>query len=464
MSQETDHTNDLVEPSKTTPAVHPLDSLPIISAGDSPNALPPLPDENSEEDEETRSAMESLLARRKKRRRRNIIIGIVAACTVVAVLVWTVTSKQSADAPGEPSLQTTPVMRGEFTDEVKASGNVQPMNSVVVTPEVDGIISEVFVSEGDYVEAGATLLTIRNDSLDKAVREADIQLQSAKTQLSSAKDNYTTAYNAYYADQTDLATVNSAADAVDAAQLSLETAQSAYDDAVATANKRTVTAPASGTVVVMNAVEGAAVGSGAGAGAAATATAGSSGALITIGDLSQMTVSVQVNEMDISKVSVGQAARATFSALPNVELDATVTRIATVSSSDSSSAVSSYGGSVVTYAVDLLIPNPDPSLKPGMTASVTISSTDIPDALMLPISAVTGEGDQATVSVVTSQDETGLPTTEERHVTVLATNGTMAAVEGNIAEGDEVVIGVMQGDSGAYDGSATADTSSSTVV
>jgi HlyD family secretion protein len=334
----------------------------------------------------------------------------------------------------------------------------------VVTPEVDGIISEVFVSEGDYVEAGTTLLTIRNDSLDKAVREADIQLRSAKTQLSSAKDNYTTAYNAYYADQTDLATVNSAADAVDAAQLSLETAQSAYDDAVATANKRTVTAPASGTVVVMNAVEGAAVGSGAGAGAAATATAGSSGALITIGDLSQMTVSVQVNEMDISKVSVGQTARATFSALPNVELDATVTRIATVSSSESSSAVSSYGGSVVTYAVDLLIPNPDPSLKPGMTASVTISSTDIPDALMLPISAVTGEGDQATVSVVTSQDETGLPTTEERHVTVLATNGTMAAVEGDIAEGDEVVIGVMQGDSGAYDGSATADTSSSTAV
>ena len=459
MSQETDRTNDLGEPDKTTPKAHPLDSLPVIS-GDSPTALPPLPGESAEEDEDTRDAMASLLAHRKKRRRRNIIVG------VVAVLVWTVTSQQGTNAPEQPSLQTTPVMRGEFKDEVKASGNVQPMNSVVVTPEVDGIISKVFVSEGDYVEEGTTLLTIRNDSLDKAVREADIQLQSAKTQLSSAKENYNTAYKAYYADQTDLATVNSAADAVDAAQLSLETAQSAYDDAVATAGKRTVTAPASGTIVVMNAVEGAAVGSGAGAGAAATATsaAGSSGALITIGDLSQMTVSVQVNEMDISKVSVGQAARATFSALPNVELDATVTRIATVSSSDAQGAIPGYGGSVVTYAVDLLIPNPDPALKPGMTASVTISSTDIPDALMLPLSAVNGEGDQATVSVVTGQDETSFPTTEERHVTVLANNGTMAAVEGDIAEGDEVVIGMMQGDSGAYDGSASADTSASSAA
>lgn len=460
MSQETDHTNDLGEPDKTAPKGHPLENLPVIS-GDSPSALPPLPGESAEEDEDTRNAMASLLAHRKKRRRRNIVIGIVAACAVLGVLVWTVTSQQTASSPEEPALQTTPVMRGEFKDEVKASGNVQPVSSVVVTPEVDGIISEVFVSEGDYVEAGTTLLTIRNDSLDKAVREADIQLRSAKTQLSSAKENYNTAYKAYYADQTDLATVNSAADAVDSAQLALETAQSAYDDAVATADKRTVTAPASGTIVVMNAVEGAAVGSGAGAGAAATVSSGASGALITIGDLSQMTVSVQVNEMDISKVSVGQAARATFSALPNVELDATVTRIATVSSADASSAMSGYGGSVVTYAVDLLIPNPDPSLKPGMTASVTISSTDIPDALMLPLSAVDGEGDQAMVSVVTGQDDSGFPTTEARHVTVLASNGTMAAVEGDIAEGDEVVIGVMQGGAETDADTMTGEASSS---
>lgn len=460
MSQETDHTNDLGEPDKTAPKGHPLENLPVIS-GDSPSALPPLPGESAEEDEDTRNAMASLLAHRKKRRRRNVIIGVVTACAVLAVLVWTVTSQQSANTPEGPTLQTTPVMHGEFTDQVKASGNVQPMSSVVVTPEVDGIISEVFVSEGDYVEAGTTLLTIRNDSLDKAVREADIQLRSAKTQLSSAKENYNTAYKAYYADQTDLATVNSAADAVDSAQLALETAQSAYDDAVATADKRTVTAPASGTIVVMNAVEGAAVGSGAGAGAAATVSSGASGALITIGDLSQMTVSVQVNEMDISKVSVGQAARATFSALPNVELDATVTRIATVSSADASSALSGYGGNVVTYAVDLLIPNPDPSLKPGMTASVTISSTDIPDALMLPLSAVDGEGDQAMVSVVTGQDDSGFPTTEARHVTVLASNGTMAAVEGDIAEGDEVVIGVMQGDAETDADTMTGEASSS---
>ena len=129
MSQETNRTTDSGEPDKTTPAAHPLDSLPVIS-GDSPSAPLPLPGENGEEDEDTRSAMASLLAHRKKRRRRNIVIGIVAACAVLAILVWTVTSQQTADSPEEPALQTTPVMRGEFKDEVKASGNVQPMSSV----------------------------------------------------------------------------------------------------------------------------------------------------------------------------------------------------------------------------------------------------------------------------------------------------------------------------------------------
>ena len=96
-----------------------------------------------------------------------------------------------------------------------------------------------------------------------------------------------------------------------------------------------------------------------------------------------------------------------------------------------------------------------------MTASVTISSTDIPDALMLPLSAVDGEGDQAMVSVVTGQDDAGFPTTEARHVTVLASNGTMAAVEGDIAEGDEVVIGVMQGGAETGADTMTGEASSS---
>ena len=422
---------------------------------------------DADADEATQQAMQSLLAHRKKRRVKRIIGAVVAALVVCVIAFMLYNTMNPPEDPGAYAPTTAVVTRGDFQDSVKASGSVQPVSSVVVTPEVDGIIVSVNVAQGDHVEKGQTLLTLKNDELDKAVREAGMQLRSAKNQLSSAQQAYQQAYDAYYADtegMVDVETVNSAVDAVDSAQLALESAQSAYNDAVATANKRTVVAPASGSVVSMNAVEGSAVGAGAGA---TTGGSGSGGSLIVIGDLSQMKVTVQVNEVDISKIAVGQNATVTFSALPDVQLDAAVTNIATLSSAEGSGGYDSYGGSVVTYAVDLLIPQPDPNLKPGMTASVAIISTDIPNALMVPASAVTtGEGDQATVDVVTSWGEDGMPTTETRTVRILASGGADVVVEGDLQEGDEVLAeagGDVPADDLAYgeDASASVEATSS---
>ncbi len=55
----------------------------------------------------------------------------------------------------------------------RASDPSLPVSSTVVTPEVDGIIQDVQVSEGTYVHKGDKLfLLIKNDELDKAVRGA----------------------------------------------------------------------------------------------------------------------------------------------------------------------------------------------------------------------------------------------------------------------------------------------------
>ncbi|MGN8690226.1 efflux RND transporter periplasmic adaptor subunit [Atopobiaceae bacterium HCP3S3_F7] len=389
----------------------------------------------SEEDAEAKRALESLMAHRRRRRTKRVVALVVALAVVAAVAAFAALGSRQPD-PSEAIVPTVTVTRQDYTESVKASGSVEPVESVQVTPEVDGIIQKVYVRQGDRVERGDPLLLIGNDALDKAVRDAELQLRSAKNQLRSARESYQAAYDAYYADETgsiDVSTVNSAADAVDAAQLALEGAQSSYDDAVASADKRTVLAPASGSVVVMNAVEGAQAGSG-GTGAASK---DSSGALIMIGDLSQMSVTVQVNELDIAKVQVGQPATATFSALPDLSLDAEVTNIASVSSSDASSA--GYGGTVVTYAVRLLVPEPDASLKPGMTANVDITCASIPDALTVPASAIGTDADGASyVCVVTGWDGT-VPATERRRVDVRASGGSDVVVEGDVSEGDEVL-------------------------
>lgn len=422
------------------------DGAPGVDEPDATNgAGPDSPDpDETDEDVEARLAYESLMRHRKARRRKKIVVAaVVAGLALAGGVAWGVLSSQGSQATEASQLQTVPVYLGEFSESVQATGTAQPLSSVVVTPEVDGIIESVNVAEGSSVTEGDLLLTIRNDDLDRAVREAEISVRSARAGVTSAQEAYDQTYREYaagptYVDNGDGTTtevpatatwadVQQASAQIDSAKLSLESAEQARDEAVAQAGKRTVTAPASGSVVVMNAVQGAALGSG--------ATGGSSdGSLIQIADLSQMTVKVQVNEVDISRISVGQGARVTFSALPGVELDAQVTRISTVAAEDPYG----YDYGVVNYDVELLIPDPVPELKPGMTASVEILLQHVPDTMTVPVSALaTDDGTSFYVYVMTDPETQAC---ERRDVTVTAQSSTSAAVEGDLSDGDLVVL------------------------
>lgn len=380
------------------------------------------------DDVEERLALESLERHRQARRRKRVIgAGVAAGVVVVALAAWGVAGALSAVPASDDALQTTPVARGEFVESVQATGTAQPLTSVVVTPEVDGIIASVDVSLDDVVSEGQTLLTIRNDDLDREVRQAELDLRQRRAETDQAQRTYN---DVYYAEGRDAAA--SLLVPLESARLQQEIAQDAYDQAVTRAAGRTVTAPTSGSVVVLNAVTGAAVGAGAGTGGSGS-TSGTAGPLVQIADLSQMRVSVQVNEVDISRVAVGQAARVSFSALPGVLLDGTVTRISTVASADEYG----YSYGVVTYDVEVLVPEPVPELKPGMTASVEILLQDVPDALTVPTSALmTDDGASYYLYVMTDPETQAV---ERRAVTVGAQSASEAVVEGGVAEGDLVV-------------------------
>lgn len=402
----------------------------------------------SDEDMEARLAMESLMRHRRARRRKKLIAGgIVGAIVLVGAVAWGI-SRFTGNAGGgdSPQFMTTFVDRGDFTEAVETSGAVKPVTSVAVNPEVSGTVESVNVAEGDTVQEGDVLLTVKNDELDKAIRDAEMGVRNAKLGVSQAQSAYTTTLEAYNKDDAEARDVDSAAFAVESAKNSLSDAQEAYSIAVANAEKRTVRAPKGGSVVAMNAQVG-----------ASTDSAANAGGLIQIADLSQMTVKVQVNEVDISKVSVGQMAKVTFSALPGVELDAQVTRIATVASSGEDS--SGHGGGVVTYDVSLLIPQPAAELKPGMTASVQIMLQSVPDTLMVPLSCVAMDEAGGSYVMVVTDYETGA--VERRSVTVRASNQTTAAIEGDVDEGDKVLLdpySVPDPDMGSNDGSGPVST------
>lgn len=389
----------------------------------------------AEEDVEERLALESLQRHRRARRRKKAIAaGVVGGVVLAAGIAWAVLTSTSSQPAEEAPLQTIPLMREEFSESVQATGTAQPLTSVVVTPEADGVIASVDVALDDAVAEGQVLLTIRNDELDRAVKQAELDLRTKRAENDAVQKAYNELYYAAREEGTDEAwdAANAKLIELETSRLNLEIAQDAYDDAVATAAGRTVKAPASGSVVALNAVTGASVGTG--GTTSSGAEGGGSGPLVQIADLSQMTVKVQVNEVDISRIAVGQAARVTFSALPGTMLDAQVTRISTTATADP------YGGSggVVTYDVELLIPEPAPELKPGMTASVEILMQSVPDALTVPVSALmTDDGVSYHVYVMGDPETEAV---ERRDVSVPAQSDTTAVIEGDVSEGDLVVL------------------------
>jgi HlyD family secretion protein len=505
--------------------------LPVIgpSSSDEQDATEIIMSE--EEELEESLAFKTLMETRKKRRRRNTIIGVIAALAVVGITIFVVSSNaKSGEEESAPVVATATVSQGDFVDSVSATGTAQPVSSVVVSPEIDGIIESVSVAEGQEVKKGDTLFTIRNESLDGAVTTAAEALNSARTALDNAWNDYYRAcdeYNqtqgldgdiAYWEAQipglqtavtnaqlpvdeiekssgaqvtaiidkldrgealtpeeqnllntwndlhnklnqanqnldhaqstvTDLksrresasskaAAVDAASASISSAKSSLATAERSYNDAVAQAAKRTVTAPLDGTILVMNANTGAAIGGNGNS----SSSGNSSGTndLIRIADFTHMRVAVDINEVDISSIAVGQQATVTFSALPGVTCDATVESVASVSAAGDSAG---GGGGVVTYRVELVIPNPDPNIKPGMSASVTITTQKVDNTLMVPIGALQQDVNGADcVMVVTRGAEGEIVDSRQVPVTVQARSGTDAAISGNLAAGDELML------------------------
>ena len=361
--------------------------------------------------------------RRKKLIRRGIAVGVVVAIALIAIVATLVINAQPQGA-SEPV--TDMVTEGTFSTTVEAKGQLKPISSSVVSPSVDGTVDSINVQAGQSVNEGDVLMTIKNDELDRNVAEAQRAVAAAQEDLANAQKAVA---SAQATPTTDVDRASAAAagasagsadtNAVSAAQRSLASAQANLDQANAKAASRTVTAPSSGCIVELNAKVGATVTGGMIMGESDTSGGKQ---CMQIADLSKMKVTVQVGEKDIAKIAVGQSANVTYPAFPDIVSQGTVTAIASVANSDSSSG---SGGSV-TFNVDILIEAPDSRLKPGMTAEVSVVTEKLDDVVMVPTMALmTEDGEHYYVNLAT--DSEGKKTRRVK-VTVVTQNDNEAVV------------------------------------
>jgi len=108
-------------------------------------------------------------------------------------------------------------------------------------------------------------------------------------------------------------------------------------------------------------------------------------------DLSRMQLEVRVDEADVAQVRDGQRASFTVDAHPGRTFPATVSRIdvgANASTASGSSAAAAATGNVVAYTAELAVDNPELLLRPGMTATAEIVTTERENVLLVPNAAL----------------------------------------------------------------------------
>ena len=153
------------------------------------------------------------------------------------------------------------------------------------------------------------------------------------------------------------------------ARASVNDAQAALSTDEINLSKASIRAPSDGVILTRNVDPGNAV--------AASLQAVT---LFTIAeDLKQLRLQVNVDEADVGSVTAGQKATFTVSAYPGRKYPAAITRVAFGSTTTDN---------VVTYVTYLDVDNTDLSLRPGMTATATITATQRNDVLLVPNTAL----------------------------------------------------------------------------
>lgn len=327
-------------------------------------------------------------------RRPTFIVG-----AIVAVIVLLLLSRCFA-GEAEGGFATQEVRRGDLTVTVSATGNIQPTNQVEVGSEQSGLVTQVFVDNNDRVTRGQPLARLDTARLQDEIVRAQAALASAQAQVATAQASAAQA-QANLARQEEVyrlsdgrvpsATELDAARAenrravagIRSAEAQVAQARAQVSSAQTNLSKATIYSPVTGVVLSRQIDPGQTV----------AASFNAPVLFIIAEDLSAMKLEVRVDEADVGEVNDGQRATFAVDAYPGRTFPATVTRVdvganASGSTTSGSSSAASGTGQVVAYTAELSVANPDLLLRPGMTATADIVTTERRNVLLVPNAAL----------------------------------------------------------------------------
>lgn len=318
------------------------------------------------------------------RRRSRMLWG--GAALIVAAVAGGVWYWQASTGQKGPRYVTEAAGKQTITVTVSATGNLQPTNKVDIGSELSGTIETVFVDDNDPVKKGQEIARLDRRRMSDTLAKSRAALAAAEAQVlqMEATQNEAEATLARLREvhalsggkvpaRTELDTAEAA---VARAQANLASARADVQGARATVRadevnltKTSMRSPIDGVVLTRKAEPGQTV--------AASLQAVT---LFTLAeDLTKMELQVDVDEADVAKLKEGLPASFTVDAWPGRRFSAEVTRVGLGSQTKDN---------VVSYPTVLRVENDDLALRPGMTATASITASKVEGVLAVPNAAL----------------------------------------------------------------------------
>ena len=367
-----------------------------------------------------------------------ILLGLLVAAGA-AYYFFSSNSKQ------ETTYLTESVTRGNVEKTVVASGSVESVNEVDVGAQASGKITKLYVKLGQEIKKGEMIADIDSTTQINTLNTKKAALVSYQAQLKAKKTAYDVALSSYnrlsklYTQKaTSLDSVNTAKSTLDNAKAEMEAIEANIKQAeieVNTAETNVgytkITAPMDGTVISMPVSEGQTVNAN-----QTTPT------IVTIADLSKMKIKPEISEGDITKVKAGQ--EVSFTILSDSQtvyhsvIDSVDPANTTTSDSSSTSSLSSSSSSTTSaiyYYANVLIDNPDRTLRIGMTTENNIKIANAKDVLLVSNMAIQKRDGKSFVNVLNDKNQP-----EPREVEIGVQNDFKTEIKSGLNEGEKVIV------------------------
>lgn len=381
--------------------------------------------------ESDRRGMDSM---RSNRKRLGSVIGAVLFATIVVTTGCQEATKVAAKSP--TPVHVVDVASYSPSEDLRYSASVLPFAEAVLSFKSAGYVTEIKevagadgrrrnIGSGDYVVRGAVLAQIRHQDLKNQLDQATATLSAAQAQNAEATKDYERAKTLYASESLTKpdfdraqAKFDSTLAAVDQARANVHQAQLALQDA-------DLTAPFSGYIISRNIELG------------NLAAPGTSA--FSIADTSAVKIGFGVPDYAVRRLRLGQQFSIHLQDDPK-EYKGRVTSIA--ASADEKNRV---------FAVEVTVPNPNASLKPGMIASLSLTGVHKAPVNAVPLSAVVADpSSSGRYAVFVAKEQGGQWLAHLREVGLGETHESDVAVDG-VNPGEKVVVvgaaGLKDGDS-----------------